>query len=82
MGGPAGSLRSRQHSSRGHRGTQAPPPRQRISQERTTEVIIKVILLQEVIKVMKSIKSTSGKISIKTTTKNSGEKHAYVQGVG
>jgi len=28
MGGPAGSLRSRQHSSRGHRGTQAPPPRQ------------------------------------------------------
>jgi len=28
MGGPAGSLSSRQHSSRGHRGTQAPPPRQ------------------------------------------------------
>ena len=37
---------------------------------------------QEVTKVIKSIKSTSGKISIKTTTKNSGEKHAYVQGVG
>jgi len=37
---------------------------------------------QEVIKVIKSIKSTSGKISIKTTTKSSGEKHAYVQGVG
>jgi len=29
-----------------------------------------------------SKKSTSGEISIKTTTKNSGEKHAYVQGVG
>jgi len=38
-------------------------------------------ILQEVITVIKSIKSTSGKISIKTT-KNSGEKHAYVQGVG
>jgi len=28
MGGPAGSLSSRQHSSRGHRGTQALTPRQ------------------------------------------------------
>jgi len=36
MGGPAGSLRSRQHSSRGHRGTQAPPPRQGSSQEENT----------------------------------------------
>ena len=34
MGGPAGSLRSRQHSSRGHRGTQASPPRQGSSQEK------------------------------------------------
>jgi len=39
-------------------------------------------VLQEVIKVIKNIKSTSGKINIKSTTKNSGEKHAYVQGVG
>jgi len=39
-------------------------------------------VLQEVIKVIKSIKSTSGEISMKRTTKNSGEKHAYVQGVG
>jgi len=38
-------------------------------------------VLQVVIKVIKSIKSMSGEISIKTT-KNSGEKHAYVQGVG
>jgi len=37
--------------------------------------------LQEVTKVIKSINSTSGKISIKTTTKNSVEKHAYMQGV-
>jgi len=39
-------------------------------------------VLQEAIKVIKSIKSTSGKICIKTTTKNSGEKHVYVQGWG
>ena len=37
-------------------------------------------VLQEVTKVMKSIKSTSGKISIKTTTKSNGEKQAHVQG--
>jgi len=37
MGGPAGSLRSRQHSSRGHRGTQAPPPRQGSSQVMVTQ---------------------------------------------
>jgi len=36
----------------------------------------------QVVKVIKNIKPTSGKISIKTTTKNSGEKHAYVKGVG
>jgi len=39
-------------------------------------------VLQEVMKVIKSVKSTSGKISMKPTTKNSREKHAYVQGVG
>ena len=39
-------------------------------------------VLQVVTKVAKSVKSTSGEISIKTTTKNSGEKYAYVQGVG
>jgi len=39
-------------------------------------------VLQEVIQVIKSVKSTSGKISMKTTTKNSGENHAYVQGMG
>jgi len=39
-------------------------------------------VLQEVIKVIKSIKSTPCKISIKTTKKNSGEKHAHAQGVG
>jgi len=44
----------------------------------TNQTLIEDVL-QEVIK---SIKSTSGKISIKATTKNSGEKHAYVQGVG
>jgi len=39
MGGSAGSLRSRQHSSKGHRGTQAPPPRQGSSQERRQKVV-------------------------------------------
>jgi len=39
-------------------------------------------VLQVVIKVIKSVNPTSGEISIKKTTKNSGEKHAYVQGVG
>jgi len=39
-------------------------------------------VLQVVIKVTKSVKSTSGEIITKTATKNSGEKHAYVQGVG
>jgi len=43
----------------------------------STNYILIENVLQEVIK---SIKSTSGKISIKTTTKNNGEKHAYVQG--
>ena len=47
----------------------------------TNQILIEDIW-QEVIKVIKSIKSTSGKISIKATTKNSGEKHVYVQGVG
>jgi len=47
----------------------------------TNQILIEDVL-QEVIKVIKSIKSTSGKISIKATTKNSGEKHVYVQGVG
>jgi len=47
----------------------------------TNQILIEDVL-QEVIKVIKSIKPTSGKISIKTTTKNSGGKHAYVQGVG
>jgi len=32
-------------------------------------------------KVGKSVKSMSGETSIKTTTKDSEEKHAYVQGV-
>jgi len=36
MGDPAGSFISRQYSSRGHRGTQAPPPRQGNSQEEST----------------------------------------------
>jgi len=35
-------------------------------------------VLQVIMKDIKSIKSTSGKISIKTKPKNSGEKHAYV----
>jgi len=47
----------------------------------TNEILIEDVL-QVVIKVTKSVKSTSGEISIKTTTKNSGEKHAYAQGVG
>jgi len=47
----------------------------------TNQILIEDVL-QEVIKVIKSVKSTSGKISGKTKTKNSGEKHAYVQGVG
>jgi len=38
-------------------------------------------VLQVVIKVTKSVKSTSGEISIKQQQKNNGEKHAYVQGV-
>jgi len=48
---------------------------------RTNQILIEDVL-QEVIKVIKSVKSTSGKISIKTTPENSGEKHAYVQGMG
>ena len=47
-----------------------------------TEQILIEDVLQVVIKVIKSAKSTSGEISIKTTTKNSGENNAYVQGVG
>jgi len=39
-------------------------------------------VLQVVIKVTKSVKSTSGEIITKIATKNSGEKHAYVQGWG
>jgi len=34
MGGPAGILPSLQHSSRGHRGAQVPPPQQGSSQEK------------------------------------------------
>jgi len=48
----------------------------------STNQILLEDVLQVVIKAIKSIKSTSGKISVKTTTKNSGKKHAYVQGVG
>ena len=47
----------------------------------TNQILIEDVL-QVVIKVTKSVKSTSGEISIKTATKSSGEKHAYVQGVG
>jgi len=47
----------------------------------TNQILIED-LLQVVTKVIKSVKSTSGEISIKTTTTNSGEEHAYVQGVG
>jgi len=47
----------------------------------TNQIFIEDVL-QVVMKVTKSVKSTSGEISIKTTTKNSGEKHVYVQGVG
>jgi len=47
----------------------------------TNQIIIEDVL-QLVIKVTKIVKSTSGEISIKTTTKNSGEKHAYVQRLG
>jgi len=39
-------------------------------------------VLQVVLKVMKRVKSTLGEKSIKTTTKNIGEKHAYVEGAG
>ena len=42
----------------------------------TNQILIEDVL-QEVIK---GIKSTSGKISIKTTTKSNGEKQAHVQG--
>jgi len=45
----------------------------------TNQILIEDVV-QEAIKVIKSVKSTSGKISGKTATKNSGEKHAYVQG--
>jgi len=48
---------------------------------KTNQILIEDVL-QVVIKVTKSVKSTSGEIRMKTTTKNSGEKHAYVQGVG
>ena len=47
----------------------------------TNQILIKDVL-QVVIKVTKSVKSTSGEISTKTTTKNGWEKHAYVQGLG
>jgi len=47
----------------------------------TNQILIKDVL-QVVIKVIKSVKSTSGEISLKTTTKDNGEKHSYVQGVG
>jgi len=41
------------------------------------------MLIEDVLQVViKNVKSTSGEISIKTTTKNTGEKHAYAQGVG
>jgi len=44
----------------------------------TNQILIEDVL-QVVIKVTrKSVKSTSGEISLKTTTKSSGEKHAYV----
>jgi len=46
----------------------------------TNQILIEDVL-QEVINAIRSIKSTSGKISIKIT-KNIWEKHAYVQRVG
>jgi len=46
----------------------------------TNQILIEDVL-QVGIKVIKSVTSTSGEISIKTT-QNSGEKHAYVEGVG
>jgi len=39
-------------------------------------------VLQEVIKVIKSLKSTSGKISIKTTTKTMGKSMPMYRGWG
>jgi len=47
----------------------------------TNQIVIEDVW-QVVIKVIKSVKSTPGEISIKTITKNRGEKHAYVQEVG
>jgi len=47
----------------------------------TNQILIEDVL-QVVIKVTKNVKSTSGEISMKTTIKNTGEKHAYAQGVG
>jgi len=47
----------------------------------TNQVLIEDVL-QVVMEVTKSVKSTSGEISIKITTTNSVEKHAYVQGMG
>jgi len=47
----------------------------------TNQILIEDVL-QVLIKVIKSAKSTSGEISKKKTTKNIREKHAYVQGVG
>jgi len=47
----------------------------------TNQILIEEVL-QVVIKVTKSVKSTSSEISTKTTTKNSWEKHAYAQGLG
>jgi len=46
MGGPAGSLRSRQHSSKGHGGTQVPPPRQGSSQEGKLTIITIMLEVQ------------------------------------
>jgi len=42
-----------------------------------TNLILIEDVLQVVLKVTKSVKPTSGEISIKTTTKSSGDKHAY-----
>jgi len=46
----------------------------------TNQILIEDVL-QVVTKVTQSVEPTSGEISIKTTTKRSWEKHAYVQGV-
>jgi len=48
---------------------------------RTNQILIEDVL-QEVVKVIISIKSTSGKISIKTTTKKQWRKACLCTGVG